>query len=453
MALNLTILIVLLPAWVYLIGSVVAVRRFLRGGRSQSSQSPSPFGDFGKPSPSMGEGWEGVSAAVTSKVEERNPASAKRVITNGGSSAGITPTLARPHQGGGNRLMVRQWDSLQEGVSVLKPLRGDEPDLYENLRSFAEQDYPAVQIVLGVSEPEDGALPAARALIHELPDRDIALVVDRRARGSNRKVANLENMLEAARHDLIVLADSDMRVDPQYLAAVTAPLREPKTGVVTCLYKGVPSTGRWSELGAMHINFWFLPGALVAEALDIGGGCFGATIGLRRETLDRIGGFARLRDELADDHRIGDEVRALGLAVVLSPYIVEARVTEPTFAALWRHELRWARTERAVAPVGFAASVLSHSVVIAVLGAAATGFALTSSIFLVISCVLRWATARIVADAVGVPAAKPWQLAVRDGLSFAVYVASFFGRTVVWRDEAFRVEASGRLTAEGDKAR
>jgi ceramide glucosyltransferase len=379
MDLNLTILTVLLPAWVYLIGSARTVSRFVRR----------PL-----PGPS-------------------NPAA----------------------------------------VSMLKPLHGNEPNLYENLRSFAEQDYPARQIVLGVNDAEDGALPAARALIRDLPGHDITLVVDPRTRGSNRKVANLENMLEAARHDIIVLADSDMRVEPHYLAAVTAPLGDPKTGVVTCLYKGVPNAGLWAQLGAMHINFWFLPGALVGEALGVGGGCFGATIALRRETLDRIGGFERLRDELADDHRIGDEVRALGLTVVLSPYIVEARVTEPTFAALWRHELRWARTERAVAPVGFAASVLSHSVTIAVLGAAAMGFALTSSIFLVISCVLRWATARIVADAVGVPAAKPWQLAVRDGLSFAVYVASFFGRTVVWRDEAFRVKASGRLTAEGDKAR
>ena len=115
----------------------------------------------------------------------------------------------------------------------------------------------------------------------------------------------------------------------------------------------------------MHINFGFLPSALVAEALGLGGGCFGATIALRRETLERIGGFARLRDELADDHRIGAEVRALGLAVVLSPYIVEARVTEPSFADLWRHELRWARTVRAVAPAGFAGSVLAHPVAIA----------------------------------------------------------------------------------------
>jgi ceramide glucosyltransferase len=336
---------------------------------------------------------------------------------------------------------------------VLKPLHGDEPGLYDNLLSFAEQDYATVQIVLGVNDRHDGALPTARALIRNLSDRDITLVVEPRARGSNRKVANLENMLEAARYNTIVLADSDMRVNSHYLAAVTAPLGDSQTGVVTCLYTGAPDAGFWSELGAMHINFWFLPAALVAEALGVGGGCFGATIALRRETLDRIGGFTRLRDELADDHRIGDEVRALGLAIVLSPYIVEARVAEPTFVALWRHEVRWARTERTMAPVGFAGSVLSHPVAIAVLGAVAAGFGLTSLLILVISCVLRWASARVIAAALGLPAAKPWLLAMRDGLSFAVFVASFFGRRVSWRDEVFRVEASGRMTVDGDKAR
>jgi ceramide glucosyltransferase len=334
---------------------------------------------------------------------------------------------------------------------VLKPLHGDEPGLYENLRSFAEQDYPVLQLVIGVNDPEDGALGAARALMRDLPNRDIALVTDARASGSNKKVANLENMFEAARHDVLVLADSDMRVDPHYLGTVTAPLHDLRTGVVTCLYKGVSTGGTWSDFGAMHLNFGFLPSALVAESLGLGGGCFGATIALRRETLARIGGFARLRDELADDHRIGDEVRAAGMGVVLSPYIVEARVTENSLADLWRHELRWARTVRAMAPAGFAGSVLAQPVAIAALAAAVAGFALTPCIFLVISCILRWATARVIAGALGVPAAKPWLLPLRDALSFAVFVASFFGRTVFWRDQVFRVEASGRMTADGDK--
>jgi len=378
MSSNLVIAIVLLPAWVYLIGAAVAVLRFVRRQVPRAPDRPA--------------------------------------------------------------------------VSMMKPLHGDEPDLYENLRSFAEQDYPALQIVLGVNDQQDGALPAARALMRDRPTCDIALVVDARAKGSNRKVANLENMFELARHDVLVLADSDMRVDRHYLGAVTAPLLDRSNGAVTCVYKGVSTGGRWSELGAMHINFGFLPSALVAESLGLGGGCFGATIALRRETLQRIGGFARMRDELADDHRIGDGVRALGLAVVLSPYIVEARVSEHGLAGLWRHELRWARTERAMAPAGFAGSVLSHPVAIAALAAAAAGFGLTALIFLVISCVLRWATARVIADALGVPPAKPWLLPVRDALSFAVFVASFFGRTVFWRDQVFHVGASGRMTADGDKA-
>jgi ceramide glucosyltransferase len=434
MSLNLVILTVLLPTWVYLIGSALAVHRFARRAPSPSSLGISPS------SPLRGEREGPIAQRGEGEVKGETDS------PNGPPHPSLSP---RPVGGEGEIVAgERAW-----GVSVLKPLHGDEPGLYDNLRSFAEQDYATVQIVLGVNDREDCALPTARALIRNLSDRDIALVVDPRARGSNRKVANLENMLEAARYNTIVLADSDMRVNSHYLAAVTAPLGDPQTGVVTCLYTGAPDAGFWSELGAMHINFWFLPAALVAEALGVGGGCFGATVALRRETLERIGGFTRLRNELADDHRIGDEARALGLAVVLSSYIVEARVTEPSFAALWRHELRWARTERTMAPVGFAGSVLSHPVAIATLGAAVAGFGLTSSLFLVISCVLRWAAARVIADALGLAPAKPWLLAMRDALSFAVFVASFFGRTVSWGEEVFRVEASGRMTVDGDKAR
>src|SRR5271165_1516178 len=231
-------------------------------------------------------------------------------------------------------------------ISVLKPLHGAEPGLYENLRSFIEQDHPSVQIVFGVNNPEDAALDDARALIRNFPGKDIVLVIDRRSRGSNRKVSNLENMMSTARHDLLVLADSDMRVERSYLAAVTEPLRDSCVGAVTCLYRGVSTGGLWSDLGAMQMNFGFLPSALLGNALRIGGGCFGATIALSRATLDRIGGFASFRHELADDRRIGDAVRAQGLAVVLSRYLVEAQVHEPALAALWRHELRWARTMR-----------------------------------------------------------------------------------------------------------
>jgi ceramide glucosyltransferase len=340
----------------------------------------------------------------------------------------------------------------QPAVSILKPLHGAEPGLYENLQSFAEQDYPAHQIVLGVNDPRDGAIEAAQAMIREYPDGDIALVIDRHSSGSNGKVSNLENMLPAARHDILVLADSDIRVDRRYLAAVAAPLNDPSVGIVTCLYKAVPTGGIWSELGAMHINFGFLPGALAGEALGVGRGCFGATIALRRETLDRIGGFARVRDELADDHRLGDAARSEGLRVVLSRYLVEARVTEPSLVALWRHELRWARTVRGVTPTAYAGSIVTHSLMVAALAAAISGFGLTSCAFVVITYLVRWAGARATARALGLRAARPALLPVRDTLSFAVFVASFFARTVFWRDQHFRIESSGRMTVDGDEA-
>jgi ceramide glucosyltransferase len=342
--------------------------------------------------------------------------------------------------------------AAQPPVSVLKPLHGAEPGLYENLRSFVDQDYPDMQIVFGVRHSTDAASPIARSLMRNRPGADIELVVNPRATGSNLKVANLENMLPAARHDIIVLADSDMRVDPRYLAAVTGPLHDPRTGLVTCLYKGMPLGGMWSQLAAMHINHAFLPSALLGEMLGTGGGCFGATIALRREVLERIGGFARIRDELADDHRLGDAVRELGLTTVLSPYIVENRLAEPSLSSLWRHELRWARTVRAMAPFGFAGSIVTHTIVLAALAAAASGFGPTACCWLVLpSVLLRWASAGIVARALALPIGGLWLLPLRDVLSFAVFLGSFCGRSVLWRDQLFRVEPGGRMTVEGDK--
>jgi ceramide glucosyltransferase len=336
-------------------------------------------------------------------------------------------------------------------VSVLKPLHGAEPGLYDNLASFLDQDYPGMQVVFGVRHRADTALPVARALSRENPERDIALVIDPRASGSNLKVANLENMLPAARHEVLVLADSDMRVDPRYLGTVTAPLQDSRTGLVTCLYKGVPHGGLWSQLGAMHINFAFLPSALLGNMLGVGGGCFGATIALRRAVLERIGGFARIRNELADDHRLGDAVRDLGLATVLSPYIVENHVTERSFASLWQHELRWARTVRAMAPYGFAGSVVTHTVVLTALAVATSGLSELAWWFVLVSLLLRWLTAGIIARSLALPTGGLWLLPLRDVLSFVVFLGSFCGRSVLWRDQLFRVGPGGRMTVEGDK--
>lgn len=337
-------------------------------------------------------------------------------------------------------------------VSVLKPLHGFEPELFENLLSFVDQDYPAAQIVFGVRSAVDAAIPVARAVMAERPGADTALVIDPGGRGSNLKVANLENMLPAARHDILVMADADMRVDPRYLATVTAPLmRDSAVGLVTCLYKGRSSGGLWSQLGAMHINYAFLPSALAGAALRVGDGCFGATIALRRGMLDRMGGFVPLRDELADDHRIGAAVRACGGKVALAPYLVENVTAEPSFLALWRHELRWGRTVRTMVPIGFAGSIVTHAVPVAALLAIFDGLdPLACGLFLM-TLALRWGVAAALARILDLPTRRLWLLPLRDALSFAVFIGSFCGRSVSWRDQLFRVDATGRMSADGDR--
>lgn len=339
----------------------------------------------------------------------------------------------------------------QPPVSVLKPLHGAEPGLYGNLRTFVEQDYPKMQVVFGVRRGADAALPVAEELARNYPERDIAVVVNPRAAGSNLKVANLENMVPTAKHDIIVMADSDMRVGRNYLAAVAASLQDRHNGAVTCLYKGMPVGGLWSRLGAMHINFAFLPSALLGNMLRTGDGCFGATIALRRATLQRIGGFARIRDELADDHRLGDAVRELGLKTVLSRYIVENYVGEPSLISLWRHELRWARTVRAMAPLGYAGSIITHTMVLTLIAAVATGLTAASCWLVLVSLGLRWLSAGVIARRLDLPIGGLWLLPLRDVLSFAVFLSSFCGRNVLWRDQLFRVGPRGRLTVEGDK--
>ena len=239
-------------------------------------------------------------------------------------------------------------------VSVLKPLCGIEPRLYENLVTFCKQAHPCFQLLCGVSSPVDPAIGVVRRLQAEYPHCDIKLVIDSRVHGSNPKVSNLINMVQWARHDVIVLADSDIAVEPDYLDTVTAPLADPDTGVVTCLYRAQSVGGFWPRVGALFINEWFAPSVRVAH---VGGSRrfgFGATLALRRTTLESIGGFETLKDCLADDYWLAEHARTLGLNTVLSSVMVATDVIEPTFTALWLREMRWLRTIRSVNPLGFA---------------------------------------------------------------------------------------------------
>jgi ceramide glucosyltransferase len=336
-------------------------------------------------------------------------------------------------------------------VSILKPVCGADPGLYENLRSFCRQAYDGpVQVVIGAHRESDPAVAIARQVIADLPGCDVALVIDGALPGSNFKICNLANMMAVAKHEVLVIADSDMRVEPQYLDAIVGPLMQPGVGLVTCLYKGRPERGVASELGAAFINNGFLPSVLVGRLFGPDPGCFGATMALRRSTLAEVGGFGALINHLADDYVLGTLVRAAGYKVVISPYVVENIVLEADLPALVRHELRWQRTIRSITPAGAAASVVTNPLPLALLTLPLSDFADGAWLALVAALAARLALIYTCSRIFGLIPLRAALVPIRDVLSFIVLVASFCGQRVTWRDRSFQVDQRGELTFEGD---
>ena len=253
-------------------------------------------------------------------------------------------------------------------VSVLKPLHGAEPRLYENLSSFCRQAHANYQLVFGVRDADDSAIAVVQRLRAEFPQRDIALVIDSRVYGANLKVSNLMNMLPHAQHDWLVLADADISVSTDYLTRVTAPLADASVGIVTCLYHGIAGPSIWSRLGRLFIDDWFVPSVRLSHAFGSTRFAFGSTIALRRDALQTIGGFVTLSDTLADDFWLGERTRRAGLRTVLSDVVVGTDVGENRLSELWTHELRWLRTIRSIAPWGFALTFVCFTSPLLLLG-------------------------------------------------------------------------------------
>jgi len=331
-------------------------------------------------------------------------------------------------------------------VTILTPLHGDEPGLAGCLDSLCTQDYPApVQIVFGVRDEDDPAIAVARQLIARHPELDIDLVVSDRAYGSNRKMSNLINMERLARHPILVMADSDIHVAPDYLRVLTAALAPPNIGFVTCAYVGVPTGSTWSRFAAMAMNYHLLPS--VAFGLWIGWAkpCFGPTIALRRTVFDDIGGFMRFADHLADDFEIGRAIRDLGYDFAVPPVTIGHGCPERTGLQVASHELRWARTLRLIDPLSYAGSIILHPLPFALASLVLLRGTLWSwAVFAVVCGARMFVMRRIDRFAGGTPGV--WSLwPARDLLSVAIYLFAFLGKTVTWRGRTFRIDKSGRL--------
>jgi len=334
--------------------------------------------------------------------------------------------------------------NFRPAVTILKPICGVEPRLYECLRSFCVLDYEPLQIIFGVGDSSDPAIGLVEQVIKEFPARDLKLVIDHSVHGSNLKVSNLVNMYRIAKHDVIVVSDSDTEVARNCLDALVGPLEDPSVGAVTCLYKGVPAKGFASALGALFINDWFLASAVVDAGMRDVAYCFGPVTAVRRDALETIGGFGKLSFHLADDFMLGRMIAAAGYRVRLSRYVADIVVAE-TLASLVRHELRWARTVRAVKPAEHFLSVVMEPLPLLValllpfstLGSwAFLGTVLLLRVFL--HYLVRWRFA------ITSPA-KPWLLPLRECLCFAIWMASFPSTRVRWRQRDFVIAPGGRL--------
>lgn len=331
-------------------------------------------------------------------------------------------------------------------VTILKPLQGAEPRLFAQLASFCNQNYAGpLQIVFGSQDEADPAIDVVARLKAAFPDKMLDCRCDPREHGRNRKVSNLVNMAPLARHDMLIVADSAIQVGPNYLAEIVGELDRPGIGAVTCLYHGIAGAGFWSRLSAIAINTHFLPEVLVALSFRIAQPCFSATIAMRRETLQRIGGFSRFAEDLAEDYRIGEAVQSAGYALTIPSFSVGHVCSDTDFASFLKQHIRFARTIRSIDPIGYAGSIIAHPLPLALiavsLGSSGTPHllaAVLASRIILCSSVTR--VFRLAAQAY-------WLVAIQDLLSFVVYVGSYFGTARSWENENAPFFKSSRLRA------
>ena len=335
-------------------------------------------------------------------------------------------------------------------VSILKPLKGTDPEMYEALRSHCVQDYPEYEILFGITSADDAAAAAVERLIAEFPQRKIRLMLCAERLGANGKVSTLAQLVSQAAHEFLLVNDSDVRVDPGYLRTVVSELTRPGVGLVTCLYRGVPAGLIFSQLEALGISTDFMPGVLAAGEIERGlhfG--LGSTLAFRRSSLAKIGGFEAIVDYLADDYELGRRISERGEAVALSNMVVETNLPTYDLAGFWAHQLRWARTIRASRPGGYAGLLLTFTL-------PWTAAAFLSQPRMWTGCLLAGGLlARATMAAVSAvfvlqdrgALRQLWLLPLRDFVAVAVWVGGWFGRKIVWRGEVFRL-TDGKLQPE-----
>ncbi len=333
-------------------------------------------------------------------------------------------------------------------VTILKPVKGMDAESFINFASFCVQDYPLYQIVFAVASPDDPVVPVIKNLIERYPEADVELVLDGGIYGSNYKVCNLMNAFPRAKYDILIVCDSDIRVEPQYLREVCSGFSDPSVGLVTSLYRSSGIRGFATALEALGFTAEMVPNVMVALKLEGLSFALGASMAVRREALEKIGGFPALVDYLADDYQLGNMVYRAGHRLALSGHFVESVMKRESLAGILSRQLRWARTMRVSRPAGYFTSGITQPVPMALIALIVSGFSPAGWLaffllglirLIVVHCYSRF----FVGDRL-IPRYL-WLLPIRDFLAFGTWALSFLGNRVTWRGNRFRLLPGGKI--------
>ncbi len=331
-------------------------------------------------------------------------------------------------------------------ISILKPLSGHDEGLEENLRSFFKQEYPEWEILFAVHRADDPAIPVVEKLRKEFPGGPPArLIVTGEPPGPNAKVFSLARMTGEARYPLFVTSDSDARVTPWLLETMVREFQDERVGVITCPYRAVPGRSLWSQLEAIGMNTEFLGGVLVARMVEGMKFALGPTMAIRKDVLERIGGFSNLQDYLAEDFVIGKLAAQMGYRGLLSSYVIEHRIGSQPFVTNMRHRLRWARSTRRSRPLGYWGQIFTNPLPLTLL---LWGLRPEWWLAVVMTLIFRAAAAWAVSGWVlhdPLTRKRWWLVPVQDLLSFVIWVAGFFGNTILWRGRRCYLSPDGRI--------
>ena len=337
------------------------------------------------------------------------------------------------------------------GVSLFKPLHGDEPELERNLDTFFRQEYPRFEILFAARREDDAGLAIARRVASKYPQVRTKFIVTGEPPYPNAKVYSLQLMLAQAAHDFFVISDSDARVGGDYIREVVEPLRDRSVGLISCVYRGVPVGGLWSRLEAMAMSVEMTSGVFVSNLLEEMRFALGPTMATRRDAVEKIGGFDALGEYCSDDFVIGQLIADAGYKVQLSQYVIGHCALNRSFKQSVRHQVRWMRSTRRSRPAGHLGTALTFCMPFALLGALA-GMASGNVMAAAVCLGFGWFNRTLQAAVVGGWALRDahtlrycWLYPVRDLLGFFYWAASYTNSTVVWRDHCYYIERGGKM--------